>query len=104
MDAPTGTDHADKTPTYTTSKQVQAWFLRLSRDRWKNKAQQKNAELKRLRQRVADVEASRTRWRETAEATQVEIERLRAQDAQLQARLDPRGEDASKKKGPTSPA
>jgi predicted nucleic acid-binding Zn-ribbon protein len=104
MGARTGTDHADNPPTSTTSKQVQAWFLRLSRDRWKNKAQQKNAELKRLRQRVADVDASRTRGRETAEATPGEIERLRAQDARLQARLDQQAEDASKKKRPTSPA
>lgn len=104
MDAQTGTDEADDKPPYTTSKQVQAWFLGRSRDRWKHKAQQKNAELKRLRQRVADVETSRTRWRETAETAQQEIERLQAQNAQLLARLDQQAEDASKKKRPTSPA
>ena len=104
MDAPTGTEQPDEKRSYTTSKQVQAWFLGRRRDRWKNKAQQKNAELKRLRQRVADVEASRAHWRETAEAAQEEIERLQAQNAQFQARLDRQAEDAAKKKGPISPA
>jgi hypothetical protein len=68
VDAQAGTDQADNKPTYTTSKQVQAWFLGRSRDRWKNKATQKNAEIKRLRQRAGDVEASRADWRARAEA------------------------------------
>lgn len=104
MDAQTGTDHADDKTSYTTSKQVQAWFLRISRDRWKAKAGQKNAELKRLRQRVVDVDASRAQWRQTAETAQQEIKRLQAQNAQLQARLESQAEDALKKKRPASPA
>ena len=104
MDAQAGTDHADNKPTYTTSKQVQAWFLGRSRDRWKNKATQKNAEIKRLRQRADDVEASRAHWRAKAEAAQQEIERLQRENAQLQARLDQFAEEASQKKRPNCPA
>jgi len=104
MDAETGTEQPHQKRSYTTTKQVQAWFLGRSRDRWKNKARHNHAELKRLRQRVADVEASRAHWRQTAETARQEIERLQAQTAHLQARLDQQAEDAAKKKGPTSPA
>ena len=38
MDAAAHSSEQDGKPAYTTSKQVQAWFLRLSRDLWKNKA------------------------------------------------------------------
>src|SRR3954468_20962595 len=98
MDAQAGADQADNKPTYTTSKQVQAWFLGRSRDRWKIKATQKNAEIKRLRQRADDVEASRAHWRAKAEAAQREIERLKGENAQWQARLDRLADEAAKKK------
>ena len=104
MDGPTGTEQDDSKTTYKTSKQVQAWFLKRSRDRWKKKARQNNAELKRLRQRVADVDASRAHWREQAESARQEIERLQPAMAELQARLDQQAEDASQKKGMPSPA
>ena len=104
MDAQPGADQADHKPTYTTSKQVQAWFLGRSRDRWKEKATRKNAEIKRLRQRADDVEASRAHWRAKAEAAQQEIERLQGEKAQLQARLDRLAEEASQKKRPNGPA
>jgi len=104
VDAQAGTDRADDKPTYTTSKQVQAWFLGRSRDRWKKKATQKNAEIKRLRQRAGDVEASRAGWRAKAEAAQQEVGRLQGENARLQARLDRLAEEASQKKGPSCPA
>jgi chromosome segregation ATPase len=104
MDTQARTDQADHKPTYTTSKQVQAWFLGRSRDRWKKKATQKNAEIKRLRQRADDVEASRAHWRAKAEAAQQEIERLQREKAQLQARLDRMADEASPKKRPNCPA
>jgi chromosome segregation ATPase len=104
VDAQAGTEQADDKPAYTTSKQVQAWFLGRSRDRWKNKATQKNAEIKRLRQRADDVEASRAHWRAKAEAAQHEVERLQGEAAQLQARLDRLAQEASQKKRPNCPA
>jgi chromosome segregation ATPase len=104
MDAQAGADQADNKPTYTTSKQVQAWFLGRSRDRWKKKATQKNAEIKRLRQRADDVEASRAGWRAKAEAARQEVERLRGENARLQARLDRLADEAAQKKRPNCPA
>jgi predicted nucleic acid-binding Zn-ribbon protein len=104
MDGPTGTEPTDDKTTYKTSKQVQAWFLKRSRDRWKHKARRNNAELKRLRQRVADLEASRTHWRQQAEAARHESQRLQSSRAELQARLDRQAEDASQKNGTLCPA
>jgi hypothetical protein len=37
MDATAGTLEEGSEPPYTISKQVQAWFLRRSRDNWKKK-------------------------------------------------------------------
>ena len=100
MDGPTGTEPTDDKTTYKTSKQVQAWFLKRSRDRWKQKAGRNNAELKRLRQRVADLEASRAHWRQQAEDARQEVERLRP----AMARLERQADDASQKKRTPSPA
>jgi chromosome segregation ATPase len=104
MDGPTGTEQDGNKTSYTTSKQVQAWFLKRSRDRWKNKARRNNAELKRLRQRVADLEASRAHWRQQAETARHEIERLQPSIAERQAGLDPQADDASQRKGTPSRA
>jgi|SRR5689334_227545 hypothetical protein len=104
MDGPTGTEQDDNKAPYTTSKQVQAWFLKRSRDRWKKKATRNNAELKRLRQRVADVDASRDHWRQQAESARREADRLRSVRDELQDRLDRQDEDASQKKRTPSPA
>jgi predicted nucleic acid-binding Zn-ribbon protein len=104
MGGPPGTEPTDDKTTYKTSKQVQAWFLKRSRDRWKQKARQNNAELKRLRQRAADLEASRAHWRQQAETAQHQSQRLQSSIAELQARLDQRADDASQKKGTPSPA
>jgi chromosome segregation ATPase len=97
MDAQSGTGQPDNAPAYTTSKQVQAWFLGRSRDRWKKKCTALRAELKRLKQRVADVGKSRDGWRSEANAARLEVHALRARNAELQAQLDARAEDAQKK-------
>ena len=67
MDSTTRTEQHDK-PAYTTSKQVQAWFLGRSRDRWKKKYAELKAEAKRLQQHVTDVSKSRAGWRREADA------------------------------------
>ncbi len=91
MDA---TSERDEQSVYTTSKQVQAWFLRRSRDLWKKKYAELKVESKRLRQRVADVCDSREGWRSEVQAARSEAQELRAPNALLQARLDARsGED-----------
>jgi chromosome segregation ATPase len=97
MDAK-ATDQPDEKPAYTTSKQVQAWFLGRSRDRWKKKAMELRVELKRLRQRVADVGVSRADWRKQVQTARQEIEQLRSQNTELQARLDQFAEETSKKR------
>jgi hypothetical protein len=98
MDATTQTCQQDEQPAYTTSKQVQAWFLRRSRDRWKKKHAQLKVESKRLGQRVSDVCSSRDGWRSQAEAAREEAQVLRTQNAALQAQLDAHADEAQKKK------
>jgi predicted nucleic acid-binding Zn-ribbon protein len=97
MDVTTGTDPQDKPSAYTTSKQVQAWFLRRSRDLWKQKYAELKIQSKRLQQQVADVSESRANWRGETEIARREAQELRAKNADLQARLDALARDAQKK-------
>ena len=97
MDATTGAGRQDKQSAYTTSKQVQAWFLGRSRDLWKQKYAALKVDFKRLQQRVADVSRSREGWRADAEAARREVQELRVRSDELQARLDAIAEDAQKK-------
>jgi predicted nucleic acid-binding Zn-ribbon protein len=98
MDVTTGMGPQDKPSAFTTSKQVQAWFLRRSRDLWKKKYAVLKVETKRLQQQVADVCHSRANWRGEAETALREAQELRAQNAELQARLDALAEEAQKKR------
>jgi DNA-binding transcriptional regulator GbsR (MarR family) len=66
---------------YTTSKRVQAWFLGLSRDRWKRKCKKLKVQAKRLQNRVNDVTRSRERWRGQVEELKAEVAALREQAA-----------------------
>jgi hypothetical protein len=78
----------DSKSAYTTSKQVQAWFLRRSRDLWKNKYAELKVELKRSRQRVADIDRSRAQWRRHADDARRQVEGLQAENAPLRAARD----------------
>jgi len=97
MDATTRTCPQGKQPAYTTSKQVQAWFLRRSRDLWKKKYAELKVESKRLKQRVADVSKGRAGSRSEADAARQEAQELRARNAELQAQLDALAKEAQKK-------
>jgi len=97
MDATTGMDPQNNQPAYTTSKQIQAWFLGRSRDRWKQKYAKLKVESKRLHQRVADVCKSRVGWRNEAEAARREVQELRTQNDALQAQLDALADPVQKK-------
>src|SRR5271166_658142 len=99
MDATTRTCPQGKQPAYTTSKQVQAWFLGVSRDLWKKKYAELKVESKRLKQRVADVCESRASWRNEADAARQDAQELRARNAELQAQLDALAKEAQKKTG-----
>jgi hypothetical protein len=87
MDAARSSEHDEK-PAYTTSKQVQAWFLRRSRDLWRAKYADLKLELKRVRQRVADVDRSRARWRRRAEDARRLLEALQADNSRPRAAAD----------------
>jgi chromosome segregation ATPase len=88
MDAAVNSSDQDSKPAYTTSKQVQAWFLRRSRDLWKTKYADLKAEFKRARQRVADMDRSRAQWRDRAERAAADLERLQTENARLRAAVE----------------
>jgi chromosome segregation ATPase len=92
MDA--STEKAPKAE-YTTSHRVQAWFLGLSRDRWKRKYMDLKTEAGRLERRVADVTKSREKWRHETEELRRRVQELTAQTAALQEQTA-----AFKKDGP----
>jgi chromosome segregation ATPase len=98
MDAAAHSSEQDGRPAYTTSKQVQAWFLRRSRDLWKTKYADLKLELKRARQRVADIDRSRGQWRRRAEDAGQQLEALQAENARLRAAAD--AADVGEKKIP----
>jgi hypothetical protein len=72
---------------YTTPAYVQAWFLQRSRDNWKAKYSLVKADVRKLKNRVHDVDKSRERWRARAEQQARRIEELEAQNATLQQQL-----------------
>jgi chromosome segregation ATPase len=96
MDTAVPSTDQDSKPAYTTSKQVQAWFLRRSRDLWKAKYADLKVELRRFRQRVADIDRSRAQWRRQAEDARQQVDALQAENARLRAAVDAAA-DAQKK-------
>ena len=68
---------------YTTPLRVQVWFLRRSRDKWKQKARARKEHSKRWRNRAADVSKSRERWRTEAEQLRQRVKELESQNAAL---------------------
>ena len=70
-----------------TRPRVLAKFFEQSRDNWKRKCQEANAEVKRFRDKVRDVQQSRQTWREQAEQSQQEQQRLAEEVQQLQEQL-----------------
>lgn len=98
MDTAVNSSDQDSKPAYSTSKQVQAWFLRRSRDLWKKKYADLKVELKRSRQRVADTNHSRAQWRSQAEDARRQLEALQTENAQLRAAAA--AADAREKKVP----
>ena len=96
MEAAAHSSEQDGKPAYTTSKQVQAWFLRRSRDLWKTKSAELKLEFKGLRQRIADIDRSRARWRHKAEDAGRQIEALQAENARLHAATDAATQEGGK--------
>ena len=80
---------------YSTSRQVQAWFLKRSRDNWKRKYGKLKVDTKRLQNRVNDVTKSRKQWRQETKERDQRIRELEAANAALKEQLA-----AEKKGGP----
>jgi hypothetical protein len=80
-----------------------AWF-RDSRDAWKGKFQERQAELKRLKVRVSDVVQSREHWKHQAQRREQELAALQAEVEQLRQRVSPphAAEIVSEKNGPAA--
>jgi predicted nuclease with TOPRIM domain len=66
---------------YVTGHRIQAWFLKRSRDNWKQKYKQLKADAKRLQNRVNDVTGSREIWCQRAKELEKENAALREQAA-----------------------
>ena len=81
------TGHDDCKVEYTTSAQVQAWFLRRSRERWKKKYMHLKSDAKRLQNRVNDVTKSREHWREETKEMSQRLRELEAENAALHEQL-----------------
>jgi hypothetical protein len=71
----------DGQPKYSTPRWVQVWFLRRSRDNWKRKSKQLRVQAKRLQNHVNDLTRSREKWRQRAEEKDRRVKELEAANA-----------------------
>jgi len=78
MVPPTASHDTVKKPGYKSPKHAQVWFLKRSRDGWKQKYQRLKAQSRRLHQHLADLTTSRQRWRLRAEAAERQLAQLPA--------------------------
>jgi chromosome condensin MukBEF complex kleisin-like MukF subunit len=69
---------------YKSPLRALARFFRMSRDRWKAKAQELKTEQKRLKNRVADARRSREDWKTRAQAVELQLAEERAKNLELQ--------------------
>ena len=72
--------------------------LAKSRDKWKNKCQQRRTQNKALKIKIQDLSASRDAWRAKYEALLAEHQQLQTQQDQLATQLEALERDAAKKK------
>jgi len=86
------TTRSDDSVQYKSPAWAQRWFLKRSRDNWKQKYMELKTECKRMKNRVNDVTKSREQWRQENKELKARVEDLEQQLAVL------RGQLASKKK------
>lgn len=72
---------------YKSPRRVLVAFFARSRDKWKRKYMNQKTDLKRLKNRVADVTKSREKWHDEADAFRRQAEELRAQNAALREQV-----------------
>lgn len=68
---------------YKSPRRVLVAFFARSRDKWKRKYMDQKAELKRLKNRVADVTKSREKWRDEADTFRRRAEELEVENTGL---------------------
>jgi hypothetical protein len=68
----------ESTAEFRSPKRALARSFRLSRDRWKEKAGQRRAEIRALKVRLRDLEVSRDLWKQKATHLQSQLDLLRA--------------------------
>lgn len=81
------TSRNDDPVEYKSPPWAQRWFLKRSRDNWKEKYMQQKADHKRLQNRVNDVSKSREKWREESEQLSERVQALEAENAALREQL-----------------
>lgn len=69
---------------YKSPKQVQAWFLKRSRNKLREKYQELKRDQKRLQNCVRDVSKSRGQWRSKAELLEARVAELEQQKVILE--------------------
>lgn len=77
---------------FRSPNRILARAFRNSRDRWKEKYQTLQKEMKRLTNQVADVRRSRARWRQKAEAAEEAVQQLQAALAAANSVMPPEAE------------
>ena len=79
--------HCDDSVQYKSPAWAQRWFLKRSRDNWKQKYMKLKTDCKRMRNRVNDVTKSREQWRQENKELSARVEELEQQNATLQGQL-----------------
>jgi len=72
---------------YSSPPWAQRWFLKRSRELWKQKYMGAKAEVKKQTNRANDVGKSRAKWRSQAELLQQQLAALQAENDQLHKQL-----------------
>lgn len=73
---------------YKSPRHAQVWFLKRSRDTWKNNCMLAKQNQKRLENRVRDTAKAREKWAEQARAQTARVKELEAENAALKQELE----------------
>lgn len=73
---------------YRSPRHAQVWFLKRSRDTWKNNCMLARQNQKRLENRVRDTTKAREKWAELARARAAQVKALEAENAALKQELE----------------
>lgn len=88
MDGESVAGKAQMHKVYKSPPHAQRWFLRRSRETWKNNCMLAKQDQKRLENNVRDLTKSRVKWAGQARAQAARLKELEAENAALQQELD----------------